>query len=281
MLTKILLATLLICSSAHAEIRQVSDLESVRKEVYNSTKETFVIFDVDLTLIEPKDQIFSHSSSQEFNSRYQALKKQHTEDELHHLWSTILVSSPATTVEEDTLSVLRKIQKRNRNVILLTAFETGRLGKIDSLENWRIAELKRMGFNLNISFPETTYHQLDPFLKTTKANCSPLFKHGILFGCFLDKGDVLDAYLSYIKVKPKKIIFVDDRLENVESLAAYCKRENIEFVGFEYTAWKNRKVLPCNPQITQLQFEVLDKGGVWLNDEKAKQVLASLKCANK
>ena len=281
MLTRILLAMLLICGSAHAEIRQVSDLESVRKEVYNSTKDTFVIFDVDLTLIEPKDQIFSHSSAEEFNYRYQALKKAHTEEELHHLWSTVLVAAPASTVEPDTLSIVRKIQKRNRNVILLTALGTGRLGKIACLEDWRIAELRRLGFNLNISFPETADHQLDPFLSTSKADCSPIFKNGILFGCFLDKGDVLKAYLTFAKIKPQKIIFVDDRLEYVESVAAYCKQENIQFVGFEYTAWKNRKVLPSNPKIAQLQFAVLDKGEVWLSDEKAKQILAGLKCDNK
>lgn len=268
---------MLACSIAFAEIRQVSQLFYVQQELEKSDKDTLVIFDVDLTLIEPRDQIFSHSSLDEFAKVNDLLKSRHTEDEIEGLLSIVWATAPAQTVESDTLAIFKSIQDRYPNVMFLTAMNSGRYGKISKQEDWRIEELTRLGFNLNSTLPKASTEQLKPYLSAIKAEHSPLCKKGILFSSFLDKGDVLKAYLRHIGFKPRKIVFVDDLRKNVESLAKYCDENNIVYVGFEYTAWKHRIATPqSNPKRALLQFEVLDSVNTWLSDKEADRILDSL-----
>ncbi len=62
----------------------------------------------------------------------------------------------------------------------------------------------------------------------------------------IPKGETLDAYLQFAKIKPKKIIFIDDILTSLETVSEYCKKTNIQYIGYEYTAIKEQANLRSN-----------------------------------
>ena len=78
-------------------------------------------------------------------------------------------------------------------------------------------------------------------------------------------------------LKPKKIIFVDDRLKHVETVADFCNKNNIEYVGYEYTAIKEQaKHLKLNLRRFKLQYKILELTKTWLNDAQADMILATI-----
>ena len=86
------------------------------------------------------------------------------------------------------------------------------------------------------------------------------------------KGAVVDAFLTSVKIMPKRIVFIDDKSKNLESVAEFAKQNNIEFIGIEYTkALEEKEAL--NKNIAQLQFEVLEKEKKWISDTEADKLL--------
>lgn len=46
--------------------------------------------------------------------------------------------------------------------------------------------------------------------------------------------------LQFVNIKRKKIIFIDDRINNLETVGEFCKKFNIKYIGYEYTAIKEQ-----------------------------------------
>lgn len=65
-------------------------------------------------------------------------------------------------------------------------------------------------------------------------NCPALYSHGIIFAGNNDKGTLLLHMLNFFAVKPKKIIFVDDKMKNIISVEDALKKKNIAFTGIRY-----------------------------------------------
>ena len=98
-------------------------------------------------------------------------------------------------------------------------------------------------------------HILDVLLKLKERN--------------IPKGEVLRAFLEYARISPEKVIFVDDREENVKSLEEVCQERGIEFLGFHYTEVENRFFASFDGKRIRYQFDVLEKSGRWLSDQEA------------
>ena len=88
------------------------------------------------------------------------------------------------------------------------------------------------------------------------------------------KGAVVDAFLTSVKIMPKRIVFIDDKSKNLESVAEFAKQNNIEFIGIEYTKALEKKEA-LNKNTAQLQFEVLEKQKKWISDTEADKLLNS------
>jgi len=70
-------------------------------------------------------------------------------------------------------------------------------------------------------------------------NCR--FSHGILFVASNDKGRALFAFFEKAHIKPKKIIFVDDKEKYLISVEKEAKKRNIEFVGMRFSLQDKKK----------------------------------------
>lgn len=166
----------------------------------------------------------------------------------------------------------------------LTSGVTGAFGKIRSMERWRIESLKDINIVFHQNFINAKPGTLDQYIPNiikhyAKARhvCFPAAQDGVVFTCMASKGEVLEAYLQFANIKPRKIIFIDDRLKHLETVADFCKKFNIQYIGYEYTAIKEQiKHLEFNLLRLILQYKILELTKTWLNDAEADIILATL-----
>jgi hypothetical protein len=187
-----------------------------------------------------------------------------------------LLARQNSPVDPKMISLIQSLQKSNIKVLALTNCATGKFGLIPNTENWRIAELHKHGYYFDKSWKDVGSIDLKSLIKDA-IDFNPVYKHGILF---VDqtgkKGPVLNAFLKYVEIKPKKIIFVDDKSKNLLSVEKFAKQHNIEFVGIKYTkALEDKDVV--NTDIASLQFEILEKQKKWISDFQADVLLKTQK----
>lgn len=281
---------ILFVSAAHATIIETATLKPVKQSLELVDKQTLVIFDVDEVLIVAKDQILLSPYKHQLNVLNKELKAKHNEKEAQVLWSIAFKNRKSELVDPAVISIFNTLRAKDIKTILLTNAWTGPFGTIPLLEDWRIQELKNFGIEVDGSFPNT---ELIVFTNLTgiasnKVTSSianslsknaqetsriPVFKKGVLFTAERDKGALLKTFLDKVNWHPNKIIFVDDRAKNLDSVQAYCNSAGIQFCGFHYTAVVDRKVLPLNEQRAKFQFEVLEKEKRWLSDQQADEYM--------
>jgi hypothetical protein len=154
----------------------------------------------------------------------------------------------------------------------LTNAWTGAFGKIASLEDWRIQEIRDLGIDVSKSF-DTKQPLIFHHLKSKDPKRFPIFKQGCLFTCNIAKGDVLKAFLQYTGWTPHRIIFIDDKRKYLESVENFCKQAGVAFTGFHYTAVAKMPKAHLNQQIANYQFKVLEQKNKWMSDRKASSLI--------
>jgi hypothetical protein len=88
----------------------------------------------------------------------------------------------------------------------------------------------------------------------------------MLFSGDISKGEVLQAFLSKIKDRKfNKIVFIDDKIENLKSVESVSQVLGIEFVGVEYTRSKTVAGDQLDMQKIEKQFDILIKEEKWLS----------------
>ena len=200
-------------------------------------------------------------------------------DKIQEVTSIILLTRKNSPVDLRMISVIKNLQKSGIKVLALTNCATGRFGLIDNTENWRIAELHKHGYYFDKSWQKVKDINLKSLMQVTN-DTNPIYKAGIVFVDQAgEKGPVLGAFLRYAKIKPKKIIFIDDKAKNLLSVEEFAKQHNIKFIGIEYG--KTLQVDGAlNNDIAALQFDILAKEKKWISDDEAAKILKN-NCANR
>lgn len=255
-----------------SQIISTQSFEPIEAVLKDANKDTLVIFDVDDVLIMSTNQAFQRPTDENFlNEIFLDLKTRFGEEKTDLLESIILLQETVQLVDPKIVSLINTLQIKGVPIIGLTAMSTGAYGKIQSIEDWRIQKLESMGINLNRYWGNLKSKQFSDFnIKDLKDG--PVFKAGILFSAKVPKGEALQAFLQYVKLKPSKIIFVDDLSKNVKSVQRFCNKAGIEFIGFEYLGAYVRAE-PVNKIRVHLQYEVLEKEHKWLSDKEADRRL--------
>lgn len=118
--------------------------------------------------------------------------------------------------------IVSELQKKNIKTVVLTATGTPE-------------QLKTLGYHFEKSWTKTKTKEI--FINTDKTTdkVSCLYRDGVILGNLnISKRPCLEAFLKYAKIKPSKIIFVDDRKKNIYDIEELCKSEGIKYVGFIY-----------------------------------------------
>ena len=245
------------------------NLDIIEKHIIDLDENALVVFDVVNTLLVSNDRILAPCGDEYF----QKFMKNFGQEERIALRSRILLQSKVSLVNEKILKLLNQLKQNNVKVITLSAMPTGQYGLILNAEQWRVKQLAALGIYLDWSFSEIDSLILDddPHGKKTV----PIFKRGVLATGDSPKGKVLCAFLKKIKWKPSGILFIDDKLEYIESVECELDEEKIKHISFHYTEVTDRSCL-LDQKIADFQFDYLMQQGDWLSDDEAKSKMEVL-----
>lgn len=258
----------LFCVDLSAIIIEAPNLNIIEKETKQLDGDALVVFDVDYTLIVPSDLILAPCGEVRFQEFMKQLRSLQEEGEI--LGSKILLESQVSLIDKKILNILSMLKQKNIKTIALTAMPIGKFGLIQNAEEWRVKQLDSLGINFAWSFPSIDSISLSGF---EEKKSQPVFKHGVLASTKYPKGQVLVEFLKQIQWKPSRIIFVDDRMEYIESVEKELSREQIPVVSFHYTSATDQS-FQLDKKVAEFQLDYLMQNGKWLSDEEAKKILS-------
>lgn len=259
------------CGNVFGQIHEVYSLDKIIEEFQTADENTLVVFDVDFTLIVPKDTILRPCGEKLF---MEYLKKVHSKlgtEQTDYLTSKCMLQIQTELVNPLLPEIIEFLQQKNIKTIALTALRPGSLGVIPSLEDWRYQDLKGKGFDFSQAFPEYPYLRFN-FFNENDLDYQATFKDGILYSGKIPKGQVLSAFSKMIGWTPSKVIFIDDRIHFIESVEKEMSEMGIETCCFYY---REAECLPCgiDEEIADFQFRHLLEKHVWLSDEVARTII--------
>lgn len=249
------------CSS----IARVNNLNEVTKIVTNLGQNALVAFDVDKTLIIPKDTlaIDSHYSTAEKMIK-RICGDLCIEQDQTAIQSMIYLYSQKRVIDLQSREVIKWLNQKRIKTIALTALSRGPYGIINDVLQWRIDELRQFGYNFEIGFSPDQCFQ---FKDTAPSNALLAFKRGVLFSSNMPKGHVLKSLLNRLNWQPSEIVFVDDQLKHLQSVAETAQKMGVISHLFHYTAAENTGE-KLNELHSEFQIRYLIKHGKWLSDEE-------------
>lgn len=256
-------------SFIEALIIETPNLTPLENEITHLDEETLVVFDVDFTLIVPQDMVLR---GEDFWPLAYA-KSSSLPDGGEHTYSQLLLQSKSQLIDPKVLDIIEALKNKNVKVIALTAIRTGKFGHIPSMEDWRIQHLASFGIDFGPSAP---YSDEIKFTEFNWKNHHPVFKQGIIASGRYPKGEVLASFLRKINWKPKKVIFIDDLIDFIESVETEMDKFDVEHTSYHYTA-VSQLPYEFNEEAAHFQIDYLIEHGIWLSDEEVQKQMAESK----
>lgn len=204
------------------EIITVNRIDTVKEWVDN---ETLCVLDLNDTLMQTADYLGSDTwAAKEIAREMKETGK--TKGEIYEffipLWHTILIRSKTLPIEENTAEVILSLQERGIPLLGLTA-------RYIEMAYPTHSQLQSIGIDLS---KNTLY----PYDKEIEGGFASKFIQGIVFvGLKNDKGETLFRFLDSIQYKPKRVVYVDDKLKNIESVRKVVEERGISYIGIHYT----------------------------------------------
>lgn len=272
----IVLATAVVYANAcFADNLKTNNFKIIQEKLESADINTLIIFDVEDVLLEPRDTVLQFNHKTFVKDIERKLAEKYSNKEVDNINSSILLQRHNAPVNNDMAQIIDKAQNRGVKVMALTNCRTGKFGKISSMEEWRLQELKKHGYHFDKSW--TNINDKIFSIQGEDSRDNIIFKNGVIFTSHSHtKGDALREFLKYSKIEPKSIIFIDDKEHNIKSVQDVASDMKIEFTGIEYTASKEHDT-KLNEKRASLQFEVVEKEGKWLSDKEADDILAKRK----
>ncbi len=207
--------------------------------------DALIIFDIDNTIMHPAQEL---GNDQWFRHRYKEHTKQlRASDALQKTlneWIAIQHVTSVRIVEEDIRDVIQDLQKKNLPLIGLTT-------RGYPMAHRTLEQLGSISVDLSATAPnkETLY-----FFEPEHVQKGVVYLGGILFTSGTHKGMTLGHYFQKIGLKPKRILFINDKLDHLEEVERYCQKEGIEFLGLRY-GYLDEKVASFRPELADLQWK--------------------------
>jgi histidinol phosphatase-like enzyme len=265
----LLLISSLYAKAGFAEIIETTDFSMVESHLQTADKNTLVIFDIDEVIIETTDSILKPQHKAHFVKLEEELLERTSKEQAVYFKSIIYQEQSIKLVNEKILDTFNGLKNKGINIIAITYIATGPRGKIAKFEDWGLSRLNKFG----IDFRKFNNLKDHTYSNIPAKHGVPLTKHGVTFTALATKGVLLDAVLKHNNIKPQKVIFIDDKLSNLQSVESTCKDLDIPFTGIQYTAVIKSNKWTFDEELARLQFQVLEKEHRWLSDQEAKAQL--------
>lgn len=201
------------------------ELASYRKlQVPLDHKKTWVIFDIDNTLLRPTSEIGSHQWADYMANRY--LKAGHTDAEANVYQTQIFSRAQKfvnpVVVDASIYDFINKLKIQRVPFLALTA-RSSLVLKETTIQQMRSIELL------------PAFDQSHPTWNSS-IDISSYTQQGIVFSNGLQKGEILKKLIDAANDKPDRIIFIDDRDYNVKSIEKAGAEIGIEVIGYRFSA---------------------------------------------
>lgn len=231
---------MIFTAQLNAEVREIKSIEEIG-EVLNDPH-TLVVFDIDNTVIKP---IGSWGSDQCYYFLVDYLKERYqiSEQEAHHqaekIWNMAQWDIRTMAVEAMTAPLITKLQGNKTHVFALTA-------RTYSIADVTRKQLLDNAIDFTLSAP--------PSAGTLRVNASAVYEQGILYqGEGNDKGQTLVDFIKLMDLKPRKIIFIDDKEKNTHNVHKALEELGIEHIEFRY-GQTDRSVQEFNDLVKAQKF---------------------------
>ena len=226
----------LVAFACHAEIKQVNDMKEVFEYFNEADSKTLAIFDVDMVLVQPSDPAFQMANMKRFGAISKRIMKEVPAEKQMMFLSLMTISSDPVLIDDSTPQVLKQIIQRGIPAMALTANLTGSFGTIKNIEQWRVNSLRCLGIDFANSAP---YKQPVVFAELASyRGYYSNYLNGVLFvnGTVVSKGDAFLSFIEKTRLSPERIVFIDDREDNLKSLEAAIQKlgKPIEYHGLHY-----------------------------------------------
>lgn len=253
-----LLISILTSLQSFAEIKEARSMHEVAGYI---TPGALVIFDLDNTVLEAvqtlgTDQFFTFLVKK---AEAQGLQGHFAKQKALELATPIQPVSRVRLVEGITKNFIRELQTRNYTVMALTARPA----------SWTEGTLKQVT-SLGIDFTRTA-----PPLSSGRFAGTPSGQYagGVLFlPAGLEKGPTLLQFLHDRNLHPTQIIFVDDKLTNVQSVDASLTEARIPAIAIRYGA-ADLRVKNFDKDLAAFEYDYFLNTGVFLSDDDAYRML--------
>lgn len=238
-----------------AKVIETQDIADLLRYV---DRNTVLVMDIDNTIL-TSGQYFgttrwgwSHVSRLEKAGLSRAEAMSQTHGLFHRIWQ---ISQPRV-VDDRIPQLIRRFQELGVRVIGLS-------NRDPSLAYVTSDQLACLGIDL-------TRASLDEEDFKVFANTETHYVEGCIFvGDMGDKGAALDAFLKMSLQLPEKVVYVDDRMRNVNKVGAALRNLNLDYVGVWYRKGDDW-VVGYKQEIADLQERYFSR---ILSDEDAEKLL--------
>lgn len=197
---------------------EIYEIKSLQEANTHLSTGTLVIFDLDNTVMKPAQMLGTHMWYDGLVKGY--LKEGLSEEDAHKraiaFWNRVHKISSMVPVESGGPKFIRLIQKGHM-VMALTAR--------DPRFHW---DTFRQLLEVNVDFRS---RPAAPDGLTLDLPKPAAFHNGVLFAHGNPKGEVLKQFLDKAGLKPARIVMIDDKRYNLESVESSL---SIPFVGLRY-----------------------------------------------
>lgn len=246
----LLITSLLFSLNTLAAITELKSYKDLNTQLFD--KDTLVIFDIDNTILRQDSVIGTHQWGDYMRER--AIRTGMPQDDAsryqHEAFAELQPYLRVVLIEEEIKKILKDLENRRVPHFALTA-------RAESLKNTTISQLTVVNHSFAKNFPmQIDNKKLEKFLKD-----------GVVFSGGVPKGELLKTIIENSQVKPKKIVFIDDKLYNLESVEKSMAEVGINLTSYRYGA-ADKFVTGFDPVLADIKYSFFKETRRVLSDDE-------------
>lgn len=255
---KLIFIGLLFVLKAQATISELASY--IQMDLSQLDQDTLVIFDIDNTLLRQDSMIGTHQWGDYIRERAirRGVDTKAASELQHKLFGELQPHLNTVPVENKILEILKILTDKKIPHFALTA-----RGAV--IQDVTVKQVQSLNHNFAQSFPtQKDLSLLNGYLR-----------EGIIFSGSTPKGELLKVILENSVHKPTKVIFVDDRGYNLESVEASLKDYPVELTSYRYGG-ADSYVKNFNPVIADLVYSFFIETQLVITDTEAESLNGDL-----
>jgi hypothetical protein len=235
----LLMAGVLFCNAAAAEIMEIQEIAQVEKILAsNVSSKDWVLFDIDYTLTMPDHPALQMSTIKQNKQKFRQELSQFTDDKKSLVPLLMVTQATSILTESGVPQIIQRLKAKGAIVLGFTAADTSSMPDVGEVPKWRDNIINRLDIKFSSSADsilqeeEVVFKQFPAYRGT-----HPIYYRGILYtNTTSSKGAVLAAFIDYARTKPERVVLIDDSMENLESVSQHLSEKGIAFLGIHYVS---------------------------------------------